>query len=54
MEVAVIGGAGRRCSIILHMETLEDVRAAIECVKNLRLKVFLALNPEISVDKVGP
>jgi len=50
-----IGGlAGKVGSIILHVETLEDVRAAIECVKNLELKVILALNPETGVDKVEP
>ena len=46
--------AGKVDSIILHMETLEDVRAAIGCVKNLELKVVLALNPETGVDKVEP
>jgi ribulose-phosphate 3-epimerase len=50
-----IGGlAGKVDFIILHMETLEDVGAAIECVKNLELKVVLALNPETGVDKVEP
>jgi ribulose-phosphate 3-epimerase len=50
-----IGGlVGKVDFIILHMETLEDVMAAIECVKNLELKVVLALNPETSVDKVEP
>ena len=50
-----IGGlAGKVDFIILHMETLEDVVVAIECVKNLELKVVLALNPETGVDKVEP
>jgi len=50
-----IGGlAGKVDSIILHVEILEDVRAAIGCVKNLELKVILALNPETGVDKVEP
>jgi ribulose-phosphate 3-epimerase len=50
-----IGGlAGKVDSIILHVETLEDVGAAIESVKNLELKVILALNPETGVDRVEP
>jgi len=50
-----IGGLGGKVgSIILHVETLEDVRRALKCVKNLELKVFLALNPETSVDRVEP
>jgi ribulose-phosphate 3-epimerase len=50
-----IGGlAGKVDFIILHMETLEDVVVAIECVKNLELKVVLALNPKTGVDKVEP
>jgi ribulose-phosphate 3-epimerase len=46
--------AGKVDSVILHVETLEDDRAAIGCVKNLGLKVILALNPETGVDKVEP
>ena len=46
--------AGKVGSIILHIETLEDVRAAIEYVKNLELKMILALNPETGVDRVEP
>ncbi len=34
--------AGKVDSVILHVETLEDDRAAIGCVKNLVLKVILA------------
>ncbi len=50
-----IGGlAGKVGSIILHVETLENVRRALKSVKNLELKVFLALNPETSVDRVEP
>lgn len=46
--------AGKVDSIILHVETLDDIRAAIECVKNLELKVILALNSETGVDRVEP
>jgi len=46
--------AGKVDSIILHVETLDDIRAAIECVKNLELKVILAVNSETGVDRVEP
>ena len=41
-------------SAILHVETLDNVEAAIEYVKALGLRVSLALNPETGVDRVEP
>ena len=39
---------------ILHVETLTDIRAAIEHVRELGLKLTLALNPRTGVDVVEP
>lgn len=39
-------------AIILHMETLDDVGAAINHTKSYSFQVSLALNPETSVDVV--
>lgn len=50
-----IGGmAGMIDSVILHVETLKDIRASVEYVKNQGFKVILALNPETSVEYVEP
>lgn len=46
--------AGKIDSVILHVETLEDVRDYVEYVKNQGFKVILALNPETSVGYVEP
>jgi len=37
---------------ILHIETLEEVEAAIDYVKGMGLKVTLALNPETKINNV--
>jgi len=51
----VIGGMKDKVdSAILHVETLDNVEAAIEYVKALGLRVSLALNPETGVDRVEP
>jgi len=39
---------------ILHVETLTDIRAAIKHVRELGLKLTLALNPRTGVDVVEP
>lgn len=39
---------------ILHMETLQDIEAEIDYVKNRGLKVTLAINPETKVECVFP
>lgn len=39
---------------ILHVETLTDIRAAIEGVKELGLQLTLALNPGTGVDIIEP
>ena len=39
---------------ILHVETLTDIRAAIEVVRELGLQLTLALNPGTGVDVIEP
>jgi len=39
---------------ILHVETLTDIRAAIEVVRELGLQLTLALNPRTEVDIIEP
>ena len=41
-------------SAILHVETLDDISAAIEHVKERGLKVILALNPPSDIDIILP
>ena len=38
--------------VIIHVETLEDVDEAIDFVKKLGIKLYLAMRPETSVDRV--
>jgi ribulose-phosphate 3-epimerase len=40
--------------IIFHIETLDCVEIALNYVRNLGVKVLLALNPETSLDKILP
>jgi len=46
--------AGKVDIAILHVETLTDIRAAIERVRGLRLQLTLALNPGTEVDVIEP
>jgi ribulose-phosphate 3-epimerase len=46
--------AGKVDIAILHVETLTDVRAAIDGVRELGLQLTLALNPGTEVDVVEP
>jgi ribulose-phosphate 3-epimerase len=46
--------AGKVDIAILHVETLTDVRAAIEHVRGLALKLTLALNPGTGIDAIEP
>jgi ribulose-phosphate 3-epimerase len=46
--------AGKVDIAILHVETLTDVRAAIERVRGLELKLTLALNPGTGIDAIEP
>jgi ribulose-phosphate 3-epimerase len=46
--------AGKVDIAILHVETLIDIRAAIEGVKELGLQLSLALNPGTGVDIIKP
>jgi len=46
--------AGKVDIAILHVETLTDIRAAIEGVRELGLQLTLALNPGTEVDIIEP
>jgi ribulose-phosphate 3-epimerase len=46
--------AGKVDIAILHVETLTDIRAAIEGVRELGLQLTLALNPGTEVDVIEP
>jgi ribulose-phosphate 3-epimerase len=46
--------AGKVDIAILHVETLTDIRAAIERVRGLELKLTLALNPGTGIDAIEP
>jgi ribulose-phosphate 3-epimerase len=46
--------AGKVGSVILHVEALHDIEAALETVKGCGLKVSLALNPESEVEVLKP
>lgn len=46
--------AGKVSIAVMQVETLDDIRKAIEFAKNRGLKVTLALNPETGLDVVLP
>ncbi len=46
--------AGKVDIAILHVETLTDIRAAIEVVRDLGLQLTLALNPGTGVEVIEP
>ena len=46
--------AGKVDIAIIHVEHLTDVRAAIEHVRGLELKLTLALNPGTGIDAIEP
>jgi ribulose-phosphate 3-epimerase len=48
------GLAGKVGSVILHVETLVDIEAALKFVKGCGLKASLALNPQSGVEALRP